>query len=57
MLRILWINPVGIDMYDEHIRKIIEGIKRPDVEATVGLGGQRKKVTTVSSLAVFTIQD
>jgi len=48
---------VGIDMYDEHIRKIIEGIKRPDVEATVGLGGQRKKVTTVSSLAVFTIQD
>jgi len=35
MLRILWINPLGTDMYDEHIRKIIEEIKRPDVEATV----------------------
>jgi len=35
MLRILWINPLGTDMYDEHIRKIIEEIKRPDVEATI----------------------
>lgn len=35
MLKILWINPLGTDMYDEGITDIINEIKRPDVEAKV----------------------
>ncbi len=35
MLKILWINPLGTDMYDEGIAEILNEIKRPDVEAKV----------------------
>ena len=35
-IRILWINPVGDDhVFDEHIRKILESIKRSDVTVDV----------------------
>jgi len=35
MLKILWINPVGIDSFDELILETINKIKRPDAEAKV----------------------
>lgn len=35
MLKIMFINPVGTGAYDEHMQKIIIGVKRPDVEVTV----------------------
>jgi allantoin racemase len=35
MLKILWINPVGTALYDEHMLGILRGIKRPDVEPFV----------------------
>lgn len=35
MLKILWVNPLGTDMYDEGITKIINEVKRSDVEAKV----------------------
>ena len=35
MLRILWVNPLGTDMYDEGITKIINEVKRSDVEVKV----------------------
>lgn len=35
MLKIMFINPIGTEAYDEHMRKIIEEIKRPDVEITI----------------------
>jgi len=35
LLRILWINPVGTDIFDEHILKTINEIKRSDVEVKV----------------------
>lgn len=34
-LRILWINPVGTDIYDDHINKILDSVKRPDVTVEV----------------------
>lgn len=35
MIKIMYINPVGTGAYDEHMRRIIEEIKRPDVKVTV----------------------
>ncbi len=35
MLKILWINPVGTGDYDDHMRKMIESVKRSDVEVRV----------------------
>jgi len=35
MLKILFINPVGTDAFDEHILKTIHQVKRPDVEVKV----------------------
>lgn len=35
MLRILWVNPLGTETYDEGIAEIIDEVKRPDVEAKV----------------------
>jgi allantoin racemase len=35
LLRILFINPVGHGDWDQHIRQVIESVKRPDVEAKV----------------------
>jgi allantoin racemase len=35
MLKILFINPIGTDVFDEHMLKTINEIKRPDVEVKV----------------------
>ena len=35
VLKVLFVNPVGTDSYDEHMLKIINSIKREDVEAKV----------------------
>ena len=35
MLKIMFINPVGTGAYDEHMRRILEEVRRPDVEVTV----------------------
>lgn len=35
MLRILFINPAGHGDWDEHMREVIQAVKRPDVEAKV----------------------
>lgn len=35
MLKILFINPVGTDIHDEHMLKVINEVKRPDVEVKV----------------------
>jgi allantoin racemase len=33
--RVLWINPLGTDVFDEPIRELLEGVKRPDTELEV----------------------
>ena len=35
MLKIMWINPIYPDVFDEHMLSTINGIKRSDVEVTV----------------------
>jgi len=34
MVKIMWIDPISSKKANEKIRKTINGIKRPDVEAT-----------------------
>ena len=35
MTRVLWINPLGTDVFDEPIREELERVKRPDTEVDV----------------------
>src|SRR5207253_4924642 len=35
MTRVLWINPLGTDVFDEPIRDELERVKRPDTEVEV----------------------
>lgn len=35
MTRVLWINPIGTDVFDEEIRAELERVKRPDTELEV----------------------
>lgn len=35
MSRVLWINPLGTDTFDEPIRELFERVKRPDTEVEV----------------------
>jgi allantoin racemase len=35
MTRVLWINPLGTDAFDEPIRDELERVKRPDTEVEV----------------------
>jgi allantoin racemase len=35
MTRVLWINPLGTDVFDEPIREELERVKRPDTEVEV----------------------
>ena len=46
MVKIMWIDPISSKKANEKIRKTINGIKRPDVEATA-VYPKRKRTTHV----------
>jgi allantoin racemase len=33
--RVLWINPLGTDVFDEPIRELLESVRRPDTDVEV----------------------